>query len=165
MTCALVYTSPKPNGPVLDTPLVQRLQAPPTSGLFARLKFQARRYAALCPMVLGVGAHTRKDCGMAEPMCLSPLPPAGLDSLRVVPKPRSGATMTTTTQGRTTPTPATSATHHHTTEERRAFAALEAANCAALARWYSARGNVKAARRKAVQLLAALAVLEGVQHA
>ena len=59
----------------------------------------------------------------------------------------------------TTPTP------HHTTEERRAFAALEAANCAALARWYSARGNVKAARRKAVQLLAALAVLEGVHHA
>ena len=68
------------------------------------------------------------------------------------------------TQGRTTPTPATSATHHHTTEERRAFAALEAANCAALARWYSARGNVKAARRKAVQLLAALAVLEGALH-
>ena len=72
----------------------------------------------------------------------------------------SGAkTMTHVTQGQTTPT------HHHTTEERRAFAALEAANCAALARWYSARGNVKAARRKAVQLLAALAVLEGVQHA
>ena len=73
-------------------------------------------------------------------------------------------TMTHVTQGTTTPTPATSAPHH-TTEERRAFAALEAANCAALARWYSARGNVKAARRKAVQLLAALAVLEGVQHA
>ena len=70
----------------------------------------------------------------------------------------------TNPQGTTTPTPATSATHH-TTEERRAFAALEAAHCAALARWYSARGNVKAARRKAVQLLAALAVLEGVQHA
>ena len=58
----------------------------------------------------------------------------------------------------------TTPTHHHTTEERRAFAALEAANCAALARWYSARGNVKAARRKAVQLLAALAVLEGALH-
>ena len=68
--------------------------------------------------------------------------------------------MTTTTQGQTAPAQASSAT-----EERRAFAALEAANCAALARWYSARGNVKAARRKAVQLLAALAVLEGVQHA
>ena len=158
MTCALVYTSPKPNGPVLDTPSDKRLQAPPTSGLFARLKFQAKRYAALCPMVLGVGAHTRKDCGMACPMCLSPLPPAGLDSLRVVPKSRQGAAMTNP-QGQTTPTA------HHTTEERRAFAALEAANCAALARWYSARGNVKAARRKAVQLLAALAVLEGAQHA
>ena len=156
--------APKPNGPVLDTPSDKRLQAPPTSGLFARLKFQAKRYAALCPMVLGVGAHTRKDCGMACPMCLSPLPPAGLDSLRVVPKSRQGAAMTNP-QGTTTPTPATSATTHHTTEERRAFAALEAANCAALARWYSARGNVKAARRKAVQLLAALAVLEGVQHA
>ena len=161
-TCAEGIIAPKPKGPglispVLDTPLVQRLQAPPTSGLFARLKFQARRYAALCPMVLGVGAHTRKDCGMAEPMCLSPLPPAGLDSLRVVPKSRQGAAMTNP-QGQTTPTA------HHTTEERRAFAALEAANCAALARWYSARGNVKAARRKAVQLLAALAVLEGVLH-
>ena len=72
---------------------------------------------------------------------------------------KGAKTMTHVTQGQTTPT------HHHTTEERRAFAALEAANCAALARWYSARGNVKAARRKAVQLLAALAVLEGVQHA
>ena len=68
-----------------------------------------------------------------------------------------GSQAMTKPQG-TTPTP------HHTTEERRAFAALEAANCAALARWYSARGDVKAARRKAVQLLAALAVLEGVQH-
>ena len=66
--------------------------------------------------------------------------------------------MTRIPQGTTTPTA------HHTTEERRAFAALEAANCAALARWYSARGNVKAARRKAVQLLAALAVLEGALH-
>ena len=155
---AVVHNAPVLKSMVLDTPSDKRLQAPPTSGLFARLKFQARRYAALCPMVLGVGAHTRKDCGMAEPMCLSPLPPAGLDSLRVVPKSRQGATMTNP-QGTTTPT------HHHTTEERRAFAALEAANCAALARWYSARGNVKAARRKAVQLLAALAVLEGVQHA
>ena len=69
------------------------------------------------------------------------------------------------TQGRTTPTPATSATPHHTTEERRAHAALEAANCASLARWYAVRGNVKAARRKAVQLLAALAVLGEMSHA
>ena len=61
--------------------------------------------------------------------------------------------------------PAATMRYTPTTEEARALAALEAANCATLARWYSARGNVKAARRKAVQLLAALAVLEGVQHA
>ena len=52
-----------------------------------------------------------------------------------------------------------------TTEEARALAALEAANCASLARWYAVRGNVKAARRKAVQLLAALAVLGEVSLA
>ena len=156
MTCTLVYTSPKPNGPVLDTPSDKRLQAPPTSGLFARLKFQAKRYAALCPMVLGVGAHTRKDCGMACPMCLSPLPPAGLDSLRVVPKSRQGATMTNP-QGRTTPTQATSATHPH-----QLFA--DAVNAASLATWYTRRGNIAAAARKARQHLAALnqlAKLEG----
>ena len=156
MTCALVYTSPKPNGPVLDTPSDKRLQAPPTSGLFARLKFQAKRYAALCPMVLGVGAHTRKDCGMACPMCLSPLPPAGLDSLRVVPKSRQGAAMTNP-QGRTTPTQATSATHPH-----QLFA--DAVNAASMATWYTRRGNIAAAARKARQHLAALnqlAKLEG----
>lgn len=60
-------------------------------------------------------------------------------------------------QGRIAPT-------HIPTEERRALAALEAANCASLARWYAVRGNVKAARRKAVQLLAALAVLGEVGH-
>ena len=165
MTCAttlpsapaLVYTAAKPRGPVLDTPLVQRLQAPPTSGLFARLKFQAKRYAALCPMVLGVGAHTRKDCGMACPMCLSPLPPAGLDSLRVVPKSRSGAAMHPATQGRTTPVLATSATHPN-----QLFA--DAVNAASMANWYTRRGNIAAAARKARQHLAALnqlAKLEG----
>lgn len=154
----LVYTAPKPKGPVLDTPSDKRLQAPPTSGLFARLKFQAKRYAALCPMVLGVGAHTRKDCGMACPMCLSPLPPAGLDSLRVVPKSRQGAAMTNP-QGQTTPTQATSATP---TQAHQLFA--DACNCAAMARWYTQRGNIAAATRKARQHLAALrqlAKLEG----
>lgn len=50
--------------------------------------------------------------------------------------------------------------HTPTHDEARAYAALEAANCAALVRWYAKRGNVPAARRKAVQLLAALAVLQ-----
>lgn len=67
------------------------------------------------------------------------------------------------TQGRTTPTPATSATHHHA---HQLFA--DACNCAAMATWYTKRGNIPAAARKARQHLAALralAKLEGVHHA
>ncbi len=107
----------------------------------------------------GMVGATRKDARTAESVFLTTmLHLLRVETQTVVPLTHSGAKTMTKPQG-TTPTP------HHTTEERRAFAALEAANCAALARWYSARGNVKAARRKAVQLLAALAVLEGVQHA
>lgn len=71
--------------------------------------------------------------------------------------------MTHVTQGRTTPTPATSATHH---QAHQLFA--DACNCAAMARWYTQRGNIPAAARKARQHLAALralAKLEGVHHA
>ena len=64
---------------------------------------------------------------------------------------------TLTLKGRTTPTPATSATHPH-----QLFA--DACNCAAMAAWYTKRGNIAAAARKARQHLAALrqlAKLEG----
>ena len=59
------------------------------------------------------------------------------------------------TQGRTAPTPATSATHQ-------LFA--DAVNAASMATWYTRRGNIAAAARKARQHLAALnqlAKLEG----
>ena len=112
------------------------------------------------PLVLGGMAEAVTPGAWLYPCFQHPAHLLRLKTQTVALESHKGAkTMTHVTQGQTTPT------HHHTTEERRAFAALEAANCAALARWYSARGNVKAARRKAVQLLAALAVLEGVQHA
>lgn len=66
--------------------------------------------------------------------------------------------MTHVTQGTTTPTPATSA--------HQLFA--DAVNAASMARWYTQRGNIAAAARKARQHLAALralAKLEGVHHA
>lgn len=47
-----------------------------------------------------------------------------------------------------------------TTEETRAFALLQATSDATMAKLYLSRGNVPAARRKAVQLLKALQVLE-----
>lgn len=46
------------------------------------------------------------------------------------------------------------------TSEAQAFALLQAASDATMAKLYLARGNVPAARRKAVQLLKALQVLE-----
>ena len=47
-----------------------------------------------------------------------------------------------------------------TTSEAQAFALLQAASDATMAKLYLSRGNVAAARRKAVQLLKALQVLE-----
>ena len=47
-----------------------------------------------------------------------------------------------------------------TTEEARAFALLQASSDATMARLYLSKGNVAAARRKAVQLLKSLQLLE-----
>ena len=64
--------------------------------------------------------------------------------------------MTTTTLASRCAAPATEAT----TDETRAFALLQATSDATMAKLYLSRGNVAAARRKAVQLLKALQVLE-----
>ena len=50
-----------------------------------------------------------------------------------------------------------------TTSEAQAFALLQATSDATMAKLYLSRGNVAAARRKAVQLLKALQVLEVTQ--
>ena len=47
-----------------------------------------------------------------------------------------------------------------TTSEQQAFALLQATSDAAMAKLYLSRGNIPAARRKAVQLLKALQVME-----
>ena len=47
-----------------------------------------------------------------------------------------------------------------TTEEQRAYAMLQATSDACMAKLYLSKGNIAAARRKAVQLLKALQVLE-----
>ena len=51
-------------------------------------------------------------------------------------------------------------TYNPTSEENRAFAMLQALSDATMARLYLHKGNLPAARRKAVQLLKALQVLE-----
>lgn len=50
-----------------------------------------------------------------------------------------------------------------TTEEQHAYALLQATSDATMARLYLSKGNLPAARRKAVQLLKALQVLEVAQ--
>lgn len=53
----------------------------------------------------------------------------------------------------------------HTPEQQARLVALhgQAVNCAAMARWYTQRGNLPAAARKARQHLAALAQLQKLE--
>ena len=60
--------------------------------------------------------------------------------------------ITVATTGNTTP--------HDSTTEAQAFALLQALSDATMARLYLHKGNIPAARRKAVQLLKALQALE-----
>ena len=156
----LRYTAPVLKSMVLENTLDKAVSTPTDKRGFVTPKFWGLVRLHCSPLVLGGMAEAVTPGAWLYPCFQHPAHLLRLKTQTVALESHKGAkTMTHVTQGQTTPT------HHHTTEERRAFAALEAANCAALARWYSARGNVKAARRKAVQLLAALAVLEGVQHA
>ncbi len=162
---ALVYTAAKPRGPMLENIKHAEVATPTVKRGFVSSKFWGLVRLHWFRMVSGGMGLPARLAARLRACFQHPVHPLRLKTRTVVSLIHAGTkTMTHVTQGRTAPVLATSATTHHTTEERRAFAALEAANCAALARWYSARGNVKAARRKAVQLLAALAVLEGVQH-
>ena len=55
---------------------------------------------------------------------------------------------------------ARSTTYTPTTSEAQAYALLQATSDACMAKLYLSKGNIAAARRKAVQLLKALQVLE-----
>lgn len=156
----LRYTAPVLKSMVLQNTFGKAVQTPTDKRGLVTPKFWGLVRLHCSPLVSGGMGQAARLAAWLFPCFEHPAHLLRFKTQTVALESRKGAkTMTHVTQGQTTPT------HHHTTEERRAFAALEAANCAALARWYSARGNVKAARRKAVQLLAALAVLEGVQHA
>ena len=61
------------------------------------------------------------------------------------------------------PTVASASAPTTTTEEAQAFALLQALSDATLAKMYLHKGNIAAARRKAVQLLKALQTLEVAQ--
>lgn len=170
MTCAttlpsartLVYTAPVPKGMVPEKHLWFSGRNPHRKAGFRLAQILGTGAPALALHGFGWGGPTRKDGRTAEPVFFTPHPPAAMKTQTVAPLSRSGAkTMTHVTQGTTTPTPATSATHPH-----QLFA--DAVNAASMATWYTRRGNIAAAARKARQHLAALrqlAKLEGVHHA
>ena len=70
------------------------------------------------------------------------------------------ATATSATARTTTPISGTAHTTLDTTSEQQAFALLQAASDCVMAKLYLDKGNIPAARRKAVQLLKALQTLE-----
>ena len=164
--CTLVYTAPKPKGPVLVTPHSEAVQTPTDKRGFVMPKLRDAAPICSLPMVSGVGSAypqgQRQGFGLVTTPHAHHFRPSQARGGSLV-TPEGAKTMTHVPQGRTTPTQATSATP---TQAHQLFA--DACNCAAMARWYTQRGNIAAATRKARQHLAALrqlAKLEGVHHA
>lgn len=147
--------APKPKGPVCRNTKLEAVAAPTFKRGFFAPRIFGSSALALPHMVKGgmaeavtPGARLRACYEHpARPMPFVRLKADYLGSLEGI------QTMTPTTQGRIAPTP-TSATHHHT---HQLFA--DALNCAAMARYYTQRGNLPAAARKARQHLAALRAL------
>ena len=168
MTCAttlpsapaLVYTAAKPRGPVRRNTMNTAFATPTVKRGFVMPKFSGPvRLHASVQWLRGMVGATRKAARTAVFVFLTTmLHLLRVETQTVVPLTHSGAkTMTHVTQGRTAPVLATSATHPN-----QLFA--DAVNAASMANWYTKRGNIAAAARKARQHLAALnqlAKLEG----
>ncbi len=149
--------APKAKAPVLQNTFGKAVATPTESGVLSRPDFLGvstfgRAYGfgrgGACPQGWPHG-FTRVLNHHVHPLCFK--------TQRVVPESRKGAkTMTVSTLASRCAAPITQAT----TEEARAFALLQATSDATMAKLYLSRGNVAAARRKAVQLLKALQLLE-----
>ena len=157
---ALVYTAAKPRGPVRKNTTSKAFATPTDKRGFVMPKFLGPvRLHASAQWLRGMVGATRKAARTALDVFLTTM----LHPLRVRTQtvatlnPKGAKTMTHVTQGRTAPVLATSATHPN-----QLFA--DAVNAASMANWYTKRGNIAAAARKARQHLAALnqlAKLEG----
>ena len=157
MTCAttlpsapaLVYTAAKPRGPVLVTPHSEAVQTPTDKRGFVMPKLRDAAPICSLPMVSGVGSAypqgQRQGFGLVTTPHAHHFRPSQARGGSLV-TPEGAKTMTHVTQGRTTPT-----------HPNQLFA--DAVNAASMANWYTRRGNIAAAARKARQHLAALRLL------
>ena len=157
-TCALVYTAAKPRGPMLENIKHAEVAAPTFKRGFVLPKFWGLVRLHWFRMVSGGMGLPARLAARLRACFQHPVHPLRLKTRTVVSLIHAGTkTMTHVTQGRTAPVLATSATHPH-----QLFA--DAVNAASMATWYTRRGNIAAAARKARQHLAALnqlAKLEG----
>lgn len=162
----LVYTATKPRGPVRRNTMNTAFATPTVKRGFVMSKFLGPvRLHASVRWLWGMVGATRKAARTAVFVFLTTmLHLLRVETQTVVPLIHTGTKTMTKPQGRTTPTAPTAPTsvnHPH-----QLFA--DACNCAAMASWYTKRGNIPAATRKARQHLAALralAKLEGVHYA
>lgn len=161
--CTLVYTAPKPKGPVLENTIDSEVATPTFKRSFVMPKFWGLVRQHWPRMVSGGMGLPARMAARLNPCFQHPVHPLCLKTQTVVPLTHSGAKTMTKPQGRTAPALATSATP---TQAHQLFA--DAVNAASMARWYTRRGNIAAATRKARQHLAALralAKLGEVSHA
>ncbi len=161
MTCAttlpsartLVYTAPKPRGPVLQNTKHAEVAAPTVKRGFVSPKFWGLVRLHWPRMVSDGMGHAARLAARLRACFEHPVHPLRFKTQTVASLIHAGTkTMTHPPQGRTTPTQATSAA-----QPRQLLA--DAVNAASMATWYARRGNIAAAARKARQHLAALRLL------
>ena len=159
------YTAPKPRGPVLNTPKPVAFASPSEKRAFVLPRISRSRITGI-GMVSGGMGHTarlaaRLQACVQHPAHLMPLNRQMVDSPG---SPVGTQTMTATpVASASARTPTTNALNFEavkTTSEAQAFALLQATSDATMAKLYLSKGNIPAARRKAVQLLKALQSLE-----
>ena len=172
--CSPAYAEPadrgtirtKPKGPVLVTPKSEAVAAPTDERGFFTPEFLPMPEIRL-RTVLGAGSAypqgRRQGFGLVTtPRAHQFRPSQALDGFLVTPE--GAKTMTATpVASAAARTPTTNALNFEavkTTSEAQAFALLQATSDATMARLYLSKGNIPAARRKAVQLLKALQSLE-----
>ena len=158
--------APKPRGPVLETPQPVAFASPSEKRAFVLSKISRCRHSGIGMvsggMAVAATPGARLQACFEHPAHLLPVERQMVDSL--------GSPVGTQTM---TATPVASASARTpnalnivqdvktpTTSEAQAFALLQALSDATMARLYLHKGNLPAARRKAVQLLKALQVLE-----
>ena len=146
--------------PVLENTLGKAVAAPTESGVLSRPDFLGASTFG-CVSGFGRDGFVRKAGRTALPVFSTSRPPAALENVAGGFESRKGAkTMRPSLTASRSAAPAIQPTTGNTTTDAQAFALLEATSASALAGFYLRKGNIAAARRKAVQLLKALQVME-----